>query len=142
MLVSELMSASVVSVTPDDTVLEASRLLDRYNIGALPVCGANGSVRGIVTDRDIVTRCLAAERNPAQTSVRNIMSKSVLSVAPCDDVREAGHKMATGRVRRIPVAENGRLVGMITLGDIAGTQDFNAETSATLAEISSNLSQF
>ena len=140
MLVSELMSASVVSVTPDDTALEASRLLDRYNIGALPVCNATGALRGIITDRDIVTRCLAAERDPSKTPVRDVMSKSVLSVAPDDDVREAGHKMATGRVRRIPVTENGRLVGMITLGDIAASQSFSMETSATLAEISSTLS--
>lgn len=141
MLVSELMSSSVVSISPKDTVLEASRLLDRYNIGALPVCSENGNIHGIITDRDIVTRCLAAERDPSQTMVRDIMSKSVMSVSPNDDVREAGNKMARGRVRRIPVAENGCLIGMITLGDIAGTNDYSMETSATLAEISSNFSR-
>lgn len=141
MLVSELMSASVVSVTPQDTALEASRLLDRYNIGALPVCNNDGSVCGIVTDRDIVTRCLAAERDPAETPVREIMSKSVLSVAPGDDVREAGYKMAKGRVRRIPVSDNGQLVGMLSLGDIASAEDYSMETSAALTEISSNLSR-
>lgn len=141
MLVSELMSVSVISVTPDDTALEASRLLDRYNIGALPVCSKDGVVRGIVTDRDIVTRCLAAERDPLQTPVREIMSKSVMSVSPDDDVRVAGLKMSEGRVRRIPVADNGRLVGMISLGDIASTQDFSMEASTALAEISSNYSR-
>ncbi|NLB29543.1 MAG: CBS domain-containing protein [Clostridiales bacterium] len=141
MLVSELMSASVVTVTPQDTALEASRLLDRYNIGALPVCSGDGLLRGIVTDRDIVTRCLAAELSPAETPVRDIMSKSVLSVSPGDDVRVAGHRMAEGRVRRVPVAENGRVVGMLSLGDIASTQDYSMEASATLAEISSNFSR-
>ena len=141
MLASELMSGSIVSITPDDTALEASRLLERCNIGALLVCDTGGSMRGIVTDRDIVTRCLACERDPAQTTVREIMSKSVLSVSPGDDIREVGHKMAINRVRRIPVAENGYPVGIITLGDIAGTQGYSKETSATLAEISSNFSR-
>ena len=74
MQVRDLMSSSVVSIAPDESVALAARLLSRHNIGSLPVCGADGRLRGIVTDRDIVLRCVAAEENPANTPVREIMS--------------------------------------------------------------------
>lgn len=141
MLVSELMSKSVISVSPNDTVSEVSRLLERYNIGSVPVCRDNKTLCGIITDRDIVTRCLAAELDPYETPVREVMSKSVTSVSPHDDVREASHKMTEKRIRRVPVSDNGKLVGMISLADMARMNEYNMEASAALSEISSNLSR-
>lgn len=67
MQVRDLMNPSVVSITPGESVALAARLLSRHNVGSLPVCGEDGHLRGIVTDRDIVTRCVAAEEDPAQT---------------------------------------------------------------------------
>ena len=86
MLVSELMRGSVISIDPGDAVSTAARLLYRYNIGVLPVCSEEGRLKGIVTDRDIVLRCVAAETAPENTPVREIMSRSVVTVAPNDDV--------------------------------------------------------
>jgi len=117
MQVRDLMNSSVVSITPGESAALAARLLSRHNLGALPVCEADGVLRGIVTDRDIVLRCVAAEEEPAQTPVREIMSRSCAVVAPDDDAREAARLMAVRQVRRLPVLEGGRVVGMVSLGD-------------------------
>lgn len=136
MQVSELMNASVVSIAPDETATLAARLLSRHNIGSLPVCGEDGGLRGIVTDRDIITRCVAAEEDPGQTKVRDIMTRGCAVVSPGDDVREAARKMAESQVRRLPVLENDKVVGILSLGDIALSQRCGMEASKALTEIS------
>lgn len=139
MQVRELMNANVVSITPDEPAVLAARLLSRHNIGALPVCSLDGKLRGMLTDRDIVLRCVAAESDPQTTRVREIMSRGITSVKPEDDVREAAHKMAHEQVRRLPVVDGvGKVVGMLSLGDMAKTRSFDMEASHTLSEISVN----
>lgn len=139
MLVSELMNDSVVSISPDEPASLAARLLFRHNIGSIPVCTQDGKLRGIVTDRDIVLRCVAAENDPETTPVREIMSRSVITVSPDDDVRQATQQMASGQIRRLPVTKDGRIVGMLSLGDMAKTHSFDMEASKALSEISSNI---
>jgi CBS domain-containing protein len=133
------MSDSVVSVSPDFSAAAAARLLYRHNIGAVPVCSDDGRLRGIVTDRDIVLRCVAAENDPQTTTVREIMTKSTVTVSPDDDVREAAHAMAQAQIRRLPVVRDGKLVGMIALGDMARTREYDMEASSALSEISDNV---
>ena len=139
MLVSELMTDSVISIAPDEPAALAARLLFRHNIGAIPVCTEDGRLRGIVTDRDIVLRCVAAENDPETTPVREIMSRSLVTVSPTDDVREAARQMAEAQVRRLPVVSSGKLIGMLALGDMAKTHSFDMEASKALSEISSNI---
>ena len=139
MLISDMMSPNVVSITPEESTALAARLLYRHNIGALPVCGDDGRLRGIVTDRDIVLRCVAAENDPTTTPVKEIMSKGVVSVSPNDDVRVATRIMAAEQIRRLPVLTNGKVVGMISLGDLAKTQAYDMEASKALSEISTNV---
>ena len=139
MQVSELMSDGIVSISPDEPVSQAARMFFRHNIGAVPVCTEDGRLRGIVTDRDMVLRCVAAESDPETTPVREIMSRSVITVSPSDDVREAARQMSTGQVRRVPVVKDGRLVGMLSLGDMARTHSYDMEASKALSEISSNV---
>ncbi len=136
MQVRDLMNSSVVSITPEESTALAARLLSRHNVGSLPVCAEDGRLRGIVTDRDIVTRCVATEEDPARTPVRDIMSRSCTVVSPDDDPREATRLMAAQQVRRLPVVEEGRLVGMVSLGDLATSHRFDMETSKALCEIS------
>jgi CBS domain-containing protein len=138
MLVSELMSPYVISILPDESAAAAARLLERHNIGALPVCARDSRLYGIVTDRDIVLRCVAAESDPEQTQVREIMSRGVIGVAPGEDAREATRLMAEWRVRRLPVVEDGRVVGMLALGDLARHHRYDMEASKALSEISAN----
>lgn len=139
MKVRELMNASVVSITPDESVALAARLLSRHNLGSLPVCDMDGTLRGIVTDRDIVLRCVAAEEDPAQTAVKNIMSRSCAVVSPEEDVREATRLMTARQVRRLPVTEAGKVIGVLSLGDLARSHRFDMEASKALSEISENL---
>ena len=94
MQVRDFMNPSVVTITPGESAALAARLLARHNLGALPVCGEGGVLRGIVTDRDIVLRCVAAEEDPAQTPVRDIMTRGCAVVSPGDDAREATRLMA------------------------------------------------
>ncbi len=139
MQVKDLMSSGVISITPEENASLAARLLARHNVGALPVCSSDGKLRGILTDRDIVLRCIAAESPPEQTRVKDIMTRGVVTVSPEDDLREASRLMAADQIRRLPVVEDGRVVGMLSLGDLAKTQQFDMEASKALSEISSNI---
>ena len=94
MQVRDLMNPSVVSITPSESASLAARLLSRHNVGSLPVCGEDGGLRGIVTDRDIILRCVAAEEDPLKTQVKDIMTRNCAVVSPDDDAREATRIMA------------------------------------------------
>ena len=133
------MSRDVVTVSPEETVAVAARLLSRYNIGAVPVCERDGRLRGVVTDRDIVLRCVAAEKAPERTAVREIMTRRVLSVGPKEDAEAAAALMAREQVRRLPVAQDGRIVGVLSLGDLSVNETMQMEASACLSEICGNL---
>lgn len=133
------MREDAVSVEPTDSVARAARLLYRNNIGALPVCSADHRLRGVVTDRDIVLRCVAAEINPEETLVREVMSRNLVTIAPDEDVREACRLMADGQVRRLPVVDNGKLVGMLSMADLARSRTYSMEIARALCEISSNV---
>ena len=139
MEVKELMNPGVVWVEPTATAALAARLLSRHNLGALPVCAGDGRLRGMVTDRDIVLRCVAAEEDPAQTMVRDIMTRNCATVSPGDDCREASRVMAVQQVRRLPVVEGGKVVGMISLGDLARSHRMDMEAAQALSEISENV---
>ena len=139
MQVSELMNPSVVTIEPTSSAALAARLISRHNIGALPVCASDGRLRGMVTDRDIVLRCIAAEEDPAQTLVRDIMTRECATVAPGDDCREATRIMSAQQVRRLPVVEGGKVVGMISLSDLARSRRFDMEAAQALCEISENI---
>ena len=139
MQVRDYMSPSVVSITPEESAALAARLLARHNVGALPVCGPEGNLRGMVTDRDIVLRCVAAEEDPARTRVKDIMTRGCAAVAPDADPREAAQLMAEKQVRRLPVVEDGRVVGVVSLGDLARSQRYDMEASKALSKISNNV---
>ena len=139
MKVCDIMSSKVVSIAPEEPVSAAAKLLKRMNIGALPVCDASRRLRGIVTDRDIVTRCVALEADPAHTPVAEIMSRGVVTASPLDDTAQAARAMSADRVRRLPVLDEGRLIGMVTLCDLARDANCDMEAAEALAEISSNV---
>ena len=141
MKVRELMSAPVIRIHPEESVAVAARTLARYNIGILPVCGSDGRVCGLVTDRDIVTRCLASGRPPAVTPVREVMTTQILSARPEMDAAAAAEIMGRAQIRRLPVLENGRLCGMVSLGDLAAREETGYDAADALGEISNTLSR-
>lgn len=139
MLIRDLMNPCVVTVEPASTAALAARLISRHNVGALPVCTPDRRLRGMVTDRDIVLRCIASEDDPAQTPVRDIMSRGCATVGPDEDCRRATHLMAEHQVRRLPVVEGGKVVGIIALSDLARSHRCDMEAAQTLCEISENI---
>ena len=139
MKVRELMSRDVVCISPDEMASVAARMLSRYNIGAMPVCEDDGRLHGLITDRDNVLRCVAAEKEPAKTPVREIMTSRIVSVEPDEDAEKAAELMALEQVRRLPVAEQGRIVGVLSLGDLSVNRSLRMEASECLSEICSNI---
>lgn len=140
MKLRDIMTNPVVRIHPEESVAVAARTLSRYNIGALPVCGSDGRLCGLVTDRDLVTRCLASGRTPESTPVRDVMTRQVISAQPDMEVSLAANLMGREQIRRLPVVERERLCGMVSLGDLAVMEDSAIEAGDALTEISENLS--
>ena len=138
MKVKDIMTGAVVSVAPGESVEVAARTLAQYNIGVLPVC-SNGRLCGLVTDRDLVTRCLAANRTPAKTTVAEVMTEQTVTVRPDADVCVAAHLMGSRQIRRLPVMEDGRLCGMVSLSDLAVREETSMDAADALTDISSNI---
>ena len=141
MKLRDIMTNPVIRIHPEETVAVASRTLARYNIGSLPVCGCDGRMCGVITDRDIVTRCLAAGRSPTSTAVRDVMTANVICGRPDMDTAAAAGLMGREQVRRLPVLENGKLCGMVSLGDLALEEQTSYDAGDALTEISNNLSR-
>lgn len=135
MRVKDCMTKQVISVGAGEPVSVAARLMARYNLGALPVRGTDGQLEGMLTDRDIVLRCIAAERSPKAVRVREVMTRSVAAAAPDTDATAAAGIMAARQVRRLPVTEEGRIVGMVSLADLSRRPDYMMEAAEALEDI-------
>ena len=135
MNVKDIMTSNVTYVSPDTTITQAAQLMQKHNIGSVPVCQGD-SVIGIVTDRDIVVRNIAHGKDPGSTPVRDVMTSSVQTVSPEDDLSDVAKIMADNQVRRVPVTDGNKLVGMLALGDLATEAKTDVELARTLGEIS------
>ncbi|HKA69349.1 MAG TPA: CBS domain-containing protein [Actinomycetes bacterium] len=123
--IDEIMTKNVVTVPINGTVLEAARLMQENAIG--DVVAVDGEqLWGLITDRDIVTRVVAEGRPPQETSVAEVSSRNPVTVQPGQDFREAVLLMRSNDIRRLPVVDDGRLVGIVTLGDLAEHKDPNS----------------
>ena len=140
MKLRDIMTNQVVKIQPEETVAVAARMLEHNNIGAMPVCSNDGRLCGMLTDRDIVTRCLASGKSPQTTTVREIMTGKVYVGRPDMEVSLAAGLMGREQIRRLPVMENGKLCGMVSLGDLARKEESSIEAGDALTEISSHLS--
>jgi CBS domain-containing protein len=118
-LVSEIMSTDLQLVKPRDTLQHAAQLMDRLNVGSLPVCEGR-QILGIITDRDITVRGTAAGLTPSGSFVSDVMSKHLQWCTEDQDVEQVMKTMSDAQVRRLPVINADRqLVGIVSLGDIA-----------------------
>ena len=140
MKLRDIMSNQVIKIHPEETVSVAARMLEHNNIGAMPVCGNDGKLHGMLTDRDIVIRCLAAGKSPETTSVREVMTGKVYVGRPDMEVALAAGLMGREQIRRLPVMEKGVLCGMVSLGDLARREESSIEAGDALTDISSQLS--
>lgn len=127
MKVRECMCNQVECVKPEATVCDVAKLMLNKHIGCVPVCNANKKIVGLVTDRDLILRTLACEKDMKHTTVSEIMTTNVYKTTPEADTKEASKIMCDCQVRRVPVVENDQLVGIITLGDLANNQNVSPE---------------
>ena len=138
MKVNDIMTRRVICADRAEPVIAAARLFRTYDIGVLPVCDEKKHLCGIVTDRDIVLRCTALGADAQSLKISEIMSPAPVTVAPSDTVEKAASVMAAAKVRRLPVCDNSALVGMLSLGDIASSEN-DMEAAKALSEITSNI---
>ncbi|MBY8860414.1 CBS domain-containing protein [Nocardia sp. CA2R105] len=115
----EVMTAGVRCMRPGDTVLEAARTLAEIGVGSLPICGENGKLKGMLTDRDIVVKVVAAQHDPSAVQAGELVEGMPVVVDADDDVTTVLRAMTLHRVRRVLVLDGKALVGVITQADIA-----------------------
>lgn len=134
MKVRDCMCKQVACISPNATVYDAARIMLDKHIGCIPVCDNNKKVLGLVTDRDLILRTLACEKDIKQTKISEVMTTNVYDVTPDVDVREASKIMCECQIRRVPVVENDMLIGIITLGDLANNTGVSSDEVSTTVE--------
>lgn len=134
--IREVMTPDVQTISPQETIQRAAQMMDDLNVGAIPVCDGDKLV-GMITDRDITVRSVAAGQSPDQCFVGDVMSTDVRTCYSNQDIDEVMNTMGDVQIRRVPVidAQSKQLVGIVSLGDIATKSAQSAD--GTLDEISS-----
>ena len=132
--VRDVMTTNIEYCTPLDNVFEVAVKMKEMDVGVIPVVD-DGRLIGLITDRDIVVRGIAEKRSGSY-QVTNVMSENLVTVTPETTVSEAAALMAEHQIRRLPVVENGNLVGMVSLGDLAINQNSDEKAGKALSEIS------
>ena len=130
------MIRNVITLQGNATVHEAVQLLNKHKIGCLVILNDNGQIAGIITERDLLERVLESCRNPKQTRVSEIMTRNVITGTPNMDVFEATRLMFKLRVKKLPITENNRLVGIVTLTDIARATSIDQRTIQLIEQLS------
>ena len=135
MKVKDIMTTNVSTAEPDTTLEEIATIMRDEDIGAVPVIEGS-ELLGIITDRDIVIRCIAEGQHPSELCAEDILTDDVEIVRPDSDVDEAAELMSRRQIRRLPVVDNGRLVGMVSIGDIAVKQGDDDVSGDALEHVS------
>ena len=133
MKVKECMCKEVACVKPDSKITDVAKLMLNKHVGCIPVCD-NNKVVGLVTDRDLILRSLAYEKDIKQTPVSEVMTTKVFNVSPDAEVSEASKIMCDCQIRRVPVVENDVLVGIITVGDLANNENVTSKEVSDTVE--------
>lgn len=135
MIVQQIMTQFPTTLGPDDSVHKAAQIMRDEDIGSLPIVDDNGSLVGIVTDRDIVIGCIA-QGHDLDSPVAECMTPDPDAIAKDTTVEQAARQMSQMQVRRLPVVEFGRLVGIVSLGDIAESAAPEQDKAETLEDVS------
>lgn len=134
--VRDIMTSNVEYCTPLDNVYEVAVKMKDLDVGAIPILDNNTQeLIGVITDRDLVIRGYA-EKRPGSNQVTTVMSEHLVTCSPDTSVEEASHLMAKHQIRRLPVVENGQLVGMVSLGDLAIHSQSDESAGEALSDIS------
>jgi CBS domain-containing protein len=115
----EIMTGGVECIQEDQTVLDAARKMAELGVGALPICGNDDRLKGMLTDRDIVVKVLAEGKDPASTRAGDLAGTEVVTIGADDGLAELVRTMAQHQVKRLPVIDGHRLVGVVSEADLA-----------------------
>lgn len=135
MKISEIMTKDVISLSVDDTVEHAAKLMKDHDIGSIPV-NTNEKIVGIITDRDIILRSVAEGKDLKMQKVRDIMTSNPVVGDENINVDDAARIMSERQIRRLPIVNNNTLVGMVSLGDLAVEPNLEDQAKEALSEIS------
>ena len=128
MKVRDAMAKTVSSARKSDKVIEVAKKMKQEDAGFIPVLENGGTLIGVITDRDIVIRCIAEGHDPRSETAEHLMSRQVTIISPDDDIEQAAKMMEREAIRRLPVAENGHLVGVLSHGNLVqATKNKTAE---------------
>ena len=124
---------SIHTIAPEDTVLDALRQMAEKNVGALPVTDAEGRLVGIVSERDYARKVVLQGRSSIGTPVSAIMTAAVITVDPRQDIKDCMQLMTERHLRHLPVVEDGRLIGLLSIGDLV--KEINAEQESLIQHL-------
>lgn len=136
MELKDIMSTDVHKISSQDTVAQAAQMMQEYNVGSLPVCD-NEKLVGVITDRDITINAVARGQVPT-TKVSTAMSSDVVYGRPDMDIHEAAEIMGDKQIRRLPIVDSGKVVGIVALGDLAVESKLVDDAGDALSDISKN----
>jgi CBS domain-containing protein len=134
--IREIMTTNVDYCTTVDNMYEAAVKMQQDDVGMVPVC-EDGRLVGVITDRDIVLRGVASKK-PGSTKITDVMTKKLITVSPETSIEEAEEIMANEQIRRLPVVDNEKLVGIVSLGDLAVNRTTDQQAGMVLSEVSEN----
>jgi CBS domain-containing protein len=137
MTVAEVMTSFPVSLSPEASIHKAAQIMRDDDVGVIPIVDGLGVLVGMVTDRDIVIKAVAAGHGP-DTPIDDCMTRSPHTVAKDTTVEQTMLLMAQQQIRRVPVVEFGRLIGIVSLADLTNSQVPDLETGETLQQISTD----
>ena len=135
----DLMSKVLKFVMPNESIETISQIMKDCDLGIVPVLDEEHNLLGVVTDRDIVIRNIAKKatgNNKKEMTAEDIMTRNVVTASPDDDIYDISKIMALKKIRRIPIVTNNKLVGIVSIADIAVTRKFDSEIAEAIAEIS------
>ncbi|WP_214414443.1 CBS domain-containing protein [Sphaerisporangium fuscum] len=115
----EIMTPNAECVAAEETVFDAAAKMARLDVGSLPICGADDRLKGMLTDRDIVVKVLAKGRDPKSCMAGDLAQGEAVTIGADDDAKEILRTMASHKVRRLPVIDGHKLVGIVALADVA-----------------------
>ncbi|AZV43523.1 CBS domain-containing protein [Peribacillus asahii] len=137
--VRDIMTTNVDCCTTLDNIYEAALKMKQDNVGMIPVLD-NDTLVGVITDRDIVIRCVA-EKKPNSTKITDVISTRLVTGTPDMSIDDIEELMATEQIRRVPIIENNRLVGIVALGDLAVRKESDQRAGIALSSISEQHNQ-
>lgn len=139
MKVKDCMCTQVCYCTPQNTVQDCAKLMNENHVGCIPVCDDKKNIVGIVTDRDLILRTVACNKQPANTPISEVMTCNTCCCSPDTTVEDAEQLMCENQIRRIPVLNNNQIVGILTIGDLAKNKNISCtQVAKTIEDICCN----